>query len=534
MNKLHKVFLVEDEIVTREGIRDRMDWTAEGFEFAGEAPDGEAALSLIQIVKPNVLITDIKMPFMSGLDLCRIVHDSMPSMKIVILTGHDEFEYAREAISLGVTEYLLKPITPHDLSKTLSKIKTTLVTEELNLDHMLSIKEQLAKSLSEKRERFFQQLVAGRISSVEALEQSIHLRVDLIARWYQIILIHTHLLDCENSTQNLTTLDIQDQHILPWITRHSDAACFRVGLEEIAVLVKNQSRDQLETETKLLTEEINELLAEICSAGIKISYGVPVDRLGNLPTSFFDAVRSNRENRKPLEDRPDHEMINPVDLLLVDIKAFDKHLRVGTIESYPQFFQSALLPIQKAFASTHLLLEYLYLDALLSAANFVKEIGGDPFQVISGFSRCEEIAVNLSSFEALDHEIYQILTDTIRYRDFSVAKPYHQLISRAKEFIDTHYSNPELGLADVANHVNLSSSHLSVVFSRESGTTFIEYCTSKRIDKAKELLRTTSLRTNDISISVGYENPHYFSTVFKRISGCSPTEYRAQTSSGKR
>ena len=100
----YKVFLVEDEVVTREGIRDNVDWKANGFEFFGEATDGEMALPLIQTIKPDVLITDIKMPFMDGLQLCKIIRERMPWIKIIILSGHDEFEYAQEAIKLGVKD----------------------------------------------------------------------------------------------------------------------------------------------------------------------------------------------------------------------------------------------------------------------------------------------------------------------------------------------------------------------------------------------------------------------------------------------
>ena len=107
----YKAFFVEDEIVTREGIRDNVNWHSHGFEFCGEAPDGEMALPLLQATQPDVLITDIRMPFMDGLELCRIVREQMPWVKIIILSGHDEFEYAQEAIKLGVTEYLLKPVT---------------------------------------------------------------------------------------------------------------------------------------------------------------------------------------------------------------------------------------------------------------------------------------------------------------------------------------------------------------------------------------------------------------------------------------
>ncbi len=107
----YKVFLVEDEIVTREGIRDNVNWNAFGFEFCGDAPDGEIALPALQQVQPHLLITDIRMPFLDGLELSQIVRERLPATRIVILSGHDEFEYAQRAIKLGVSEYLLKPVS---------------------------------------------------------------------------------------------------------------------------------------------------------------------------------------------------------------------------------------------------------------------------------------------------------------------------------------------------------------------------------------------------------------------------------------
>src|SRR5215207_7475094 len=122
----YKVFFVEDEIVTREGIRDNIDWKGHGFEFCGEAADGETALPLLQAIKPDVLITDIKMPFMDGLQLSKIVRERMPQVKIIVLSGHDEIEYAQQAIELGVAEYLLKPVSVQNLHLTLKKIALQL------------------------------------------------------------------------------------------------------------------------------------------------------------------------------------------------------------------------------------------------------------------------------------------------------------------------------------------------------------------------------------------------------------------------
>jgi two-component system response regulator YesN len=152
---LYKVFFVEDEIITREGIRDNVDWIANGFEFCGEASDGEMALPLIQTTKPDVLITDIKMPFMDGLQLCKIVRERMPMIKIIILSGHDEFEYAQKAIELGVTEYLLKPVTVQNIHNSLEKIALQLGQDRKDQKDRELLLEQVDENRDALRERFY-------------------------------------------------------------------------------------------------------------------------------------------------------------------------------------------------------------------------------------------------------------------------------------------------------------------------------------------------------------------------------------------
>jgi len=157
----YKVFLVEDEIVTREGIRDTVDWAAAGYQFCGEAPDGEIALPLIYERRPETVITDIKMPFMDGLQLCRILRETLPATKIIILSGHDEFKYAQEAIQIGVTEYLLKPIVPQDLLTALRKVARQIDEEHQTSAHLQALQAQMISQRSMLRERCLLDLVTG-------------------------------------------------------------------------------------------------------------------------------------------------------------------------------------------------------------------------------------------------------------------------------------------------------------------------------------------------------------------------------------
>src|SRR6266508_5025256 len=185
----YKVFLVEDEIVTREGIRDTVDWAAAGYQFCGEAPDGEIALPLIHERRPETVITDIKMPFMDGLQLCRILRETLPATKIIILSGHDEFKYAQEAIQIGVTEYLLKPIVPQELLAALRKVARQIDEERQTSAHLQALQAQMANHRSMLRARCLLDLVAGKSSSANFIEQSQSLEIDMLAPWYQVLVM---------------------------------------------------------------------------------------------------------------------------------------------------------------------------------------------------------------------------------------------------------------------------------------------------------------------------------------------------------
>ena len=138
-----KVFLVDDEIVIREGVRESFPWEDTPYTLVGEAPDGEMALPIIRDTNPDIVITDIKMPFMDGLELCRILKGQMPWIGIIVLSGYDEFEYARQCIKLGVREYLLKPINSMDLKEALDKVSAQLKEERKSLEHAASLRARM-------------------------------------------------------------------------------------------------------------------------------------------------------------------------------------------------------------------------------------------------------------------------------------------------------------------------------------------------------------------------------------------------------
>ncbi len=184
-----KVFLVEDEIIVREGIKNNINWAAEGFVFAGEASDGELAYPLIQKARPDILITDIKMPFMDGLELSRLVRQEMPDIKIIILSGYDEFEYAKEAISIGITDYLVKPIAGAKLLEAVRKVGKLIQEEQQQKLFLRTFEKERLESIRLGRQKLFRSLASGKKTVSELLQEGREVGLELVANRYNIVLL---------------------------------------------------------------------------------------------------------------------------------------------------------------------------------------------------------------------------------------------------------------------------------------------------------------------------------------------------------
>ena len=176
-----KVFICEDESIVREGLRDMIPWEKYGFEFVGDAPDGEMALPMIRELKPDVLITDITMPFMDGLALSKVVISELPDIKIVIISGYSDFEYARQAIELGVEQYLLKPVTKADMIKALEGIRLKIVDENEQKKYLGKYEQEFKKFERFSHRAFFEKLVEGSLSVQEIYEEANNLHLNLSA-----------------------------------------------------------------------------------------------------------------------------------------------------------------------------------------------------------------------------------------------------------------------------------------------------------------------------------------------------------------
>jgi len=527
---LYKVFLVEDEIVTREGIRDNIDWKANGFEFYGEASDGDMALPLLRAIKPDLLITDIKMPFMDGLQLSKIVRERMPWVKIIILSGHDEFEYAQEAIKLGVNEYLLKPITVNEMHKVLQKIAAQLDQEKREQENLKKLQEQLEENQAMLRERLLLKVVTGTIASTEAIEKGQPLGLDLVAKCYLIVILK---IEVRTRSEKLDYDEFQkiQQKVTELIGNNPDIYLLRKDWGEFVLLMKGNIPQYLDEEQGLLLGSIRDTLDQT-RYQLVVGVGAQKNRIADIYQSFLEAFVSI-QNSADREKDGSNRMVDKAELLKVNKSAVETYLNCGVKEDCEEFFNSYIQPLGDTALKSYLIKNYIFMDVVLATAKQVNDLGGNIDIVIPELNSIETILANISTIEQLKEKTCTILGKALSFRDSQTSGQHTKVIRQAKEYIDQHYMEPDLSLYEIASQVNLSSSHFSMVFSQETCQTFKEYLTTTRINKAKELLRTSSLSSNDISYQVGFNDPHYFSYVFKKNTGFSPTEFRSQTQAGQ-
>jgi two-component system response regulator YesN len=523
---MYRVIFVEDEIVTREGIRDNVDWAGNGFEFAGEASDGEMALQLLRTVKPDVLITDIKMPFMDGLQLCKIVRERMPGVQIVILSGHDEFEYAQKAIALGVKEYLLKPVTVRDLHEVLQHLSADLTRERAEQEKLKLLQEQVEENRAILKERFMLKLVLGAMSSSEAIEKGQSLDLDLTARYYLVVILKARLSDRSDSFDYDEYRQIQ-QIVADQVENNPDVFLLKKDWEEFILLMKGNATDYLEEERDFLLGRINQEMRRTryhLVAGV----GSPKTRISQIYKSFIEAA-VDIQNAVNDDLTGQKSPIDKSEILKIDKSAVETYLKTGVKADFEAFFDAFIRPLGAAALKSYLIKNYILVDVILTTARFLHELGSDIDKVVDEFNSIETILMSIHTVEQLKEQVKKILLPALDFRSNLASSHHRGMIHHIKEYIESRFMDPDMSLQEVAAKANLSPSHFCVIFAQEAGQTFKEYLTELRIKRAKELLRTTSLGATEISCRVGYSDPHYFSFVFKKNTNLSPTEFRAQT-----
>lgn len=540
MNEI-KVFLVEDEMVIRRGIKNSIDWEKEGYIFCGEASDGELAYPMIIKEKPDILITDIRMPFMDGLELCKLVKKELPNIKILILRGYDEFDYAKEAIRLGVTEYLLKPISSGKLLEALNGVSESIRREKEDKDLVRKYMEEMRENTEHEKQKFFEQMIAGNLSMADALETGKKYEMNLSAGMYNLLLFRFTLGKENRKSGELLG---EAEYAIEKLTERLEYVFeFQRGVEGWAFLLMADNEEQMSERVKELSKDLEEIMKNYSTIAYFGGIGQPVARLRELEESFREAERALAARFTMELNRiisvEDIRMAQNVDTLDdIEITSFgeiektrtmlEKFLNNGAEDEIDEFVDVYINELPEENLKSVLMRQYIIMDAYIVMMSFCEKIEGIEGEMQAQSEELKNSMKTIQTLEEIKNYIRMLLKKIIGVRDTISGRRYSDIIEIAKDQIRKTYMSDEISLNTIAAEVGMSPSYFSSIFSKEMGKTFVEYLTEIRMDRAKELLMCSSMKTSEIGYEVGYKDPHYFSYIFKKTQNCTPKEFRAR------
>ena len=532
-----KVFLVEDESVVREGLRDNIPWQQFGYQFVGEAGDGEMALPLIRKTKPDVLITDIKMPFMDGLLLSHIVGQEFPEMKIIIISGYDDFEYARQAIKVGVEQYLLKPITRRNLQKTLTEVKEKIESEQEQKNYLNKYRDDMHEYEQFFLRNFFEKIFAGQLSVQEIYEEAQKHSLNMNAPCYNLVMI-----DVQGKSEWRSAGEICQkccEELMRFLMRFPNYyLVFRWSVNVYGIMIQGEEENIVERTSKCL-----EGMEQICrqyeeEVNWYAAAGSPVERFSLLSDCyrklnnvfsyrFFEPSKHiiSEQTMEGVANEGGEGAFETVDMAKVNPELLKSFLSKGQKEEVTDFVVNFLNGIGPALHSK-IFWDYLLLNIRFTTLSYIESIGVTQQEFLQHV-HMDNIQKMEISLENMQNYMVEILTQAILFRDKETDSQGKKALKKALEYIEDNYTQESLSLNEIAAIIEVTPNYFSAMFSQEMQMTFVEYVTQKRMEKAKQLLQETEMRANEIALAVGYKNPHYFSFVFKKTQGCTPREYRA-------
>jgi two-component system, response regulator YesN len=528
---MYKFLMADDEELVRRGFQEKIDWTGEGFEFLPPCENGRIAIEAIERWHPDVVMTDIYMPIMDGLAVSSWVAERYPETLVVVLSGYDEFEYAQAAIRAKVFDYVLKPVGSRDLKALLGRMKATLDERRAKQATEHVLQEEAEKSRALQRERLLRDLANGfgPILSREDFEQlfgfdpsryacsvfiaALDTPEDQIAADHQ-----TNLLD------RLTALVGTENRILT----------FPPGDGRAAAIVFEQTEEKCVRVAEFFAARL------IGSEGPKSSVG-----LGRAYRSWLDSSRSFDEAVASLFYRlvsgggkayaytqtRETDMVSVagldahVERLRLIMKSGDLAAAEGVIEGFIRAIEAAKLSpqrvrheIQAGFAAS--------MDALgeigISYPAVSQELDSD-------FYRLTEKMRTDSDVRATLMKVCRYAAGIISSRSIHI--PERKILD-FKDHISRHFSEQNMSIQRVADDLSVSSSYLGKLIRRYLGASFVDYLTDFRVERAKELLAATDKLTYEIAEATGYPDQRYFSSIFRKRVGMTPSEYRSSRRAG--
>lgn len=518
-----KVLLVDDEKLERVLIHKGYLWEENGFEIIGEASDGEEALEIINITTPDIVITDINMPYMDGLKLTEEIRKRNIPCKIVIVTGYRDFDYARRALKLGVKDFLLKPINIGELKKVVESIKEELLEEYSRNQEFTDLKEKSDENQDIIKQSFLQLLVANRIDEEEGYFKLKMFNLTSLLNGCVCINVK---ISGQKENDNEKYLDYFTC-IAEELNKSDDKIGFIYYLSNLIIFYNcNDVFTALEY-AKILKVRINREINMDITIGIS-----------NKQFNFSGIAEAYRQSEKAIsanvifdpnsiisyEDYCEIKKINNTNIE-IDWKDFIFSVENCIEEKVTNHINEYTNKIKDARIMDNGYLKLMTMNMLSKASMVLIKHRTSLEQVIGEESLYKEVS-NIETVNEMNLCIHKMIKKILLFSDHLRNKSRNNIVDKATDYIEQNLFSPSLSLKTVATEIFVNESYLSRVFKQEVGKSLIEYITGKRIKHSILLFNTTDLKAYEIAEKVGICDPHYFSICFKKYVGVTVTEYK--------
>ena len=533
---MYKILLVDDEILVRDAIRETIDWGKLDCELIGDFENGKQAVEFVKTHEVDIVLTDILMPYMDGMELSHFLHDNYPDILIVIFSGFGEFEYAKKAIQYNVSEYMLKPVTAMELTKVIENMKEKLDSrkkEQRKMESLTQVSQDYHKNANVIRSKALDCLVKCTRDVQVSLDELERMGITFRAASYRVAVFdidtYSEMYQMDMDKQQESALmafvlfNVGDEIVV----RENAGVVYQEGNNRVCIIFAGNRTKEFSESIHRICREIQKKVKEVI--GLETSIGI-----GSWVRSPYELIYSYRLAAKAIdyryllggnllfdmeEKKTDNSIFLMKDLetLTEAIKSGDRRLMEETLGQIETEIKSAL--VEKSYAC-------IYLQQVIRAiGNTCQSLSEEPEKIISQREALLKAVTEQRTFSqaaALVEKYAKEVFDALQELNSSSGQRQGML---AMDYIQKNYMDPGLSLNSICSYLNISTSYFSTIFKEMTGETFIEVLTRVRMEKAKELLENTTMKNYEIAEKVGFSDPHYFGISFKKITGKTPTEY---------
>ncbi len=529
-----KVIVVDDEYMVRGLLRRCIDWKELGMEIVGEASCAQEALELVDRLKPDIIYTDICMPYTDGIELSRLVFEKYPNIKIIVLTGYEEFEYAKRSVKLGIADFLLKPINDDEIRKSALAIKEKIRSERTHSNEYKRLKLLLDENRPYLREKFLNELIQGGLTTCEITEKLAYFELDFDSGLFQAALLETGhpCADFNQSTEEKLILQIQGMESVRMFFRNDPKiAMFFDNNHKIVILNTDPEVDFTQC-----CETLRIMLANKIKCIVSIGIGNSCKGLENIRQTCREAYYALSysailgKNQVICFNAVDLSQKKPVRMQNKQYDEFEFYLKAGLAEKASELFSSFCEGIRPDGGNA---IETIWVIASNVISVILSVINESGLKINSIFEDEDEpfkYVFRIRSLPEMREYMDCVICRTANLMEKLKSKKVNKTVDEIKDYINENISSKGLSLAAVAAKFYLNPSYLSRIFKQETGQTFVEYTTKARMELAVRLLSQTEMKAYEVAERVGIQDPHYFSICFKKYTGISINDYRKSCS----